>query len=154
MHHTAKYAAFSSLLFVAACGASAFGLSVAGNFFAPQASSERPVAQTAEMARTTQSRPQSALLGSDPERVARDSAARQDWVEVVDSVNMRQGPSSANAVIKVQLAGTKLRVASRDGKWVEVVEPKTGGTGWVFDDYVKPVAPASRRAEAAETAIR
>jgi len=151
VHHTAKYAAFSSLLFVVACGASAFGLSVAGKLFAPQASSERPVAQTAEMARATQSRPQSALLGSDPERV---SAARQDWVEVVDSVNMRQGPSSANAVIKVQLAGTKLRVASRDGKWVEVVEPKTGGTGWVFDDYVKPVAPASRRAEAAETAIR
>ena len=80
--------------------------------------------------------------------------SRRNWVEVVDAVNMRLGPSSANAVIKVQLAGTKLEVASREGKWVEVIEPATGGTGWVFDDYLKPVAPASRRAEAAETTIR
>lgn len=154
MHHTAKYAAFSALLFVTACGVCALGFAVAGENFARAPGPGTQAAETMETARTTFARPQSALLGSNPERVAHEAAARQRWVEVVDAVNMRQGPSSANAVIKVQLAGTKLQVASREGKWVEVIEPDTGGTGWVFDQFLKPIAPASRRAEAGETTIR
>ena len=47
-----------------------------------------------------------------------------------------------------------LEVASRDGKWVEVIEPETGETGWVFDAYVTPATPAARRAEAAQKTIR
>jgi hypothetical protein len=35
-----------------------------------------------------------------------------------------------------------------------VVEPDTGGTGWVFETLVKSIEPASRRADAAETAVR
>jgi hypothetical protein len=35
-----------------------------------------------------------------------------------------------------------------------VVEPDTGGTGWVFETFVKSIEPASRRADAAETAVR
>ena len=88
------------------------------------------------------------------QQIAQEAEERQSWVEVVDAVNMRQGPSSANAVIRVQLAGTKLRVESREGQWVEVSEPDSGETDWVFDAYVKSIAPASRRAEAAETTIR
>lgn len=151
MHHTTKYAAVVGLLFVGACGVLALGLVVAGERFALSAPPDKPVAEMAALDRPGPSRPQSALLGQNPERVARELAARRSWVEVVDAVNMRQGPSSANAVIKVQLAGTKLRVASRDGSWIEVVEPETGGTGWVFEDYVKPLTPASRRVEAGET---
>lgn len=152
MNHTAKYLTLSGLLFATACGVCALGLSVAGERFVRAPSPDDPVAETA--VRTASARPQSALLGSNPERIARELASRRDWVEVVDAVNMRKGPSSANPVIKVQLAGAKLEVASRDGRWVEVIEPATGGTGWVFDDYVKPVAPASRRAEAADRTIR
>jgi len=152
VNYTAKYIVVSGLLFGTACGVCALGLSVAGERFVRSPSPGTPGAETA--VRVTSARPQSALLGSNPERVARDLTSRRNWVEVVDAVNMRLGPSSANAVIKVQLAGTKLEVASREGKWVEVIEPATGGTGWVFDDYLKPVAPASRRAEAAETTIR
>lgn len=154
MHYTLKYATVSVLLLAAASGLCAFGLKVAGERFAPVAASGTAAAESAELARNTSSRPQSVLLGSAPELVARQADARREWVEVVDAVNMRQGPSSANAVVKVQLAGTTLRVASRDGQWVEVVEPETGGSGWVFAKFVKPVAPASRRAEATEKTVR
>jgi uncharacterized protein YgiM (DUF1202 family) len=154
VHHTTKYAAVSGLLFAGACGVCALGLAAAGEGFARNASAEAPVAEIATLERSADARPRSPLLGANPERVARELAARRSWVEVVDAVNMRQGPSSANAVIKVQLEGTTLRVASRDGSWVEVVEPETGETGWVFEDYVKPIAPASRRAEAGGTTIR
>lgn len=153
MHHNTKYAVAAGVLFVAASGVCVLGLAVAGDRFATPRSIASTI-ETAAVERSARSRPKSVLLGQDPERVARQVAERRSWVEVVDSVNMRQGPSSANAVIKVQLAGTRLRVASRDGKWVEVVEPETGGTGWVFENYVRPLAPASRRAEAGETTIR
>ncbi len=148
----AKYTAVSGLLLVTACGVCVLGLSLAGESFAPGPSPSASETETIASVRATKARPQSALLGSDPQRVAREAAARQSWV--VDAVNMRQGPSSANAVIRVQLAGTKLRVESREGKWVEVSEPDSGETGWVFDAYVKRIAPGSRRAEAAETTIR
>lgn len=154
MNYTAKYAAATGLLLAGACGLLALGFSVAGEGFARNPSAAAPVVETAALKRSPDAHPSSPLLGADLERVARELEARRSWVEVVDAVNMRQGPSSANAVIKVPLAGTKLQVSSREGSWVEVVELETGGTGWVFEDYVKPVAPASRRAEAGETTIR
>jgi len=154
VHPIAKYSAVSGLLLVTACGVCLLGFSLAGESFAPVPSPSASETETIASVRATEARPQSALLGSDPQRVAQEAEERQSWVEVVDAVNMRQGPSSANAVIRVQLAGTQLRVESRDGQWVEVSEPDSGETGWVFDAYVKSIAPASRRAEAAETTIR
>jgi uncharacterized protein YgiM (DUF1202 family) len=154
VHPIAKYSAVSGFLLVTACGVCVLGLSLAGERFTPVPSPSASETETIASVRATKARPQSALLGSDPQRVAQEAEERQSWVEVVDAVNMRQGPSSANAVIRVQLAGTKLRVESREGQWVEVSEPDSGETGWVFDAYVKSIAPASRRAEAAETTIR
>jgi uncharacterized protein YgiM (DUF1202 family) len=154
VHQIAKYAAKAGLLFVTACGAGAIGLSLAGERFARLPASSDAAPKTVASIGPTTAQPRSPLLGSDPERLARVLAARKSWVEVVDAVNMRQGPSSADAVVKVQLAGTMLEVASREGKWVEVIEPETGETGWVFDAYVTPAAPAARRAEAAQKTIR
>ena len=146
MNHTAKYAAVTGLLFAGVCGLLALGFSVAGEGFARNPSAAAPVVETDALKRSPDAHPSSPLLGADPERVARELEARRSWVEVVDAVNMRQGPSSANAVIKVQLAGTKLQVSSREGSWVEVVEPETGGTGWVFEamSYPSPPPRASR----------
>src|SRR5690606_15296518 len=110
VHPMARYTALSGLLLVTACGVCVLGLSLAGESFAPVPSPSASETETIASVRATQACPQSALLGSDPQRVAREAEARQSWVEVVDAVNMRQGPSSANAVIRVQLAGTKLRV--------------------------------------------
>lgn len=154
MHTRTKYLVLSGLLLVSAGAVCALGFSLAGEQFVRAPSPPASEAGTVASVRATEVQPRSALLGSDPERVAREVEARQGWVEVVHAVNMRQGPSSANAVIKVQRAGTKLRVASREGLWVEVIEPETGGTGWVFDRHVRPVAPAVRRVEAAETTVR
>jgi uncharacterized protein YgiM (DUF1202 family) len=152
VNHTAKYLGLSGLFFGTACAVCAVGLSVAGEQFVRAPSADNTV--TEKVVRASSAEPRSSLLGSNPERVVREVTSRRKLVEVVDAVNMRTGPSSDDAVIKVQLAGTKLEVASRDGKWVEVVEPATGGTGWVFDAYVKPVASSSRRAEASERTIR
>ena len=85
------------------------------------------------------------------------SAAAEDdkeWVEVSDAVNMRSGPSRANPVLKVQPEGARLQIASRDGRWIELVEPNAGQRGWVFDRHVKPADTISRRAAIAGADIR
>jgi len=127
MNATMQYAALSALLMTAAIGLAALGFAVAGEMFGRGAS--RLKVPTVELAEHGPKDPQSALLGPKPDAIARKLAEMQEWVEVIDSVNMRQGPSSANPVTKVQLVGTKLRVASRDRRGVEVVTPETGDTG-------------------------
>jgi Bacterial SH3 domain len=159
MHSFAKYAAVSLLFTAAACGASALGFAVAGDTFvrAPTRSeSDAEVAAVAQYA-PVETRPTSELLGSEPRAVIADQTRRKrkgTWVEVVDAVNMRAGPSSANPVIKVQFTGTKLRVTSHQDGWVQVAEPRSGDVGWIYGTYVRPIEPISRRAEIEETATR
>jgi SH3-like domain-containing protein len=93
-----------------------------------------------------------ASSGDSPSAAAEDDD--KEWVEVIDAVNMRSGPSSAKPVLRVQMAGARLQVASRDGRWVEVVEPDTGQRGWVFERHVKLVEASSRRAAIAGTEIQ
>jgi uncharacterized protein YgiM (DUF1202 family) len=94
------------------------------------------------------------LLGSKPEDIAQSSTEARDrnvdWVQVVDAVNMRSGASSAGSVIKVQPEGTRLRVVSRDGNWIQVVEPESELQGWVYETYVRSVAPTPQRARVAD----
>lgn len=160
MNAITKYAAVSAILLSVTGGVSALGLAAAGDLFAPSTPQDRPGLAVPSRAETEESigrRPTSSLLGAEPAQIAEADSApggKGRWVEVVDAVNMRKGPSSANAVIKVQLAGARLRLASREGEWIQVIEPKTGGTGWVFEKFVKHIDPVSRRADAVETAIR
>ncbi len=158
MNAITKYAAVSAILLSATGGVSALGLAAAGDLFARSSPQELvAVVSRAEMEHSIGKRPTSSLLGAKAEQTAEagsEPTGKGRWVEVVDAVNMRKGPASATEVIKVQLPGAKLRVASREGAWVEVLEPKTGGTGWVFEKFVKHIDPVSRRAEAGETAIR
>jgi uncharacterized protein YgiM (DUF1202 family) len=157
MNVITRYAAVSAILLGASGAVGALGFAAASDLFAPSSPQRAVAASSAETNGQTGERPTSSLLGAKPQHVAEggiDANQKGLWVEVVDAVNMRKGPSSANAVIKVQLAGARLRVASRDGVWVEVVEPKTGDTGWVFGKFVKHIDSISRRADAGETAIR
>jgi hypothetical protein len=104
-----KYLAMAALFFAVACFVIAIGLMVAPNAFLgsihskfeARASSKAP---TQGPSITSLSSP---LLGSKPERVAKDSVdvsdRSGDWVTVVDAVNMRSNASSAAPVLKVQL---------------------------------------------------
>jgi uncharacterized protein YgiM (DUF1202 family) len=76
-----------------------------------------------------------------------DAALSGEWVEVTDAVNMRSGPSSANPVLQMHREGAHLRVASRKGKWIEVVDPNTSREGWVYEKFLRPIKPTSRQAD-------
>ena len=155
MDSKARYATVSFLLIAAACGASALAFFAAIDLFA--------TTELSGSAHRLGAAPQAVkLLSSDLAGVnvrsvsegnfalaAEGVAENEEWIETTGAVNMRSGPSSANPAIRVQLEGAQLRVATRDGNWIQVVEPKTGQEGWVYDRLVKPVEPISRRAEVA-----
>lgn len=73
-----------------------------------------------------------------PARPASDSQSAA-WVSPSAYVNLRQAPSSSASVLGVVAKGTKLRVAARKRGWVQVSNPATSQTGWIYSDYVVAV---------------
>jgi hypothetical protein len=51
-------------------------------------------------------------------------------------VNLRQAPSSSASVVGVVAKGAKLRVIARKRGWVQVSNPSTAQTGWIYSGYV------------------
>ncbi len=70
--------------------------------------------------------------------VAPDGAAAE-LVELKGFVNVRENPSPNAATVRVMDNGTKLRVIARKGGWVQVTDPATAETGWVYSRYVASV---------------
>jgi hypothetical protein len=54
------------------------------------------------------------------------------WIRPSAYVNLRQGPSSSAAVVSVVAKGTKLRVLGRKRGWVQVTNPATSDSGWIY----------------------
>ena len=64
-------------------------------------------------------------------------SGKEEWVALSSYANVRSAPSSNAETIKIAEKGTKLRVASRRGNWVQVTDPSTSETGWVYSRYVE-----------------
>ena len=64
-------------------------------------------------------------------------AGKEEWVALSSYANLRKEPSSNAETLKVAEKGTKLIVASRKGNWVQVTDPSTAETGWVYSRYVE-----------------
>lgn len=63
-----------------------------------------------------------------------------EWVEVAGDVNVRGSPSSTGQTLRVAPKGAKLRVMSREGNWVQVTDPATSQTGWIYARFVETSA--------------
>ncbi len=79
--------------------------------------------------------------------VAEESEA--DWIKPSAFVNLREGPSSSSAVIGVISKGTKLKVTGRKRRWVQVTNPTTAESGWIYGRYVDGAAGSGRSAKRA-----
>lgn len=58
--------------------------------------------------------------------------AEANWITPTAYVNLRDAPSSTGAVIGVVGKGAKLRLVSRKRSWVQVDDPTTSKTGWIY----------------------
>lgn len=61
------------------------------------------------------------------------------WVKSTSFVNLRKGATSSAAVIGVVAKDTKLRLLGRKRGWVEVTNPATSQTGWIYGPNVDPL---------------
>jgi Bacterial SH3 domain len=74
-----------------------------------------------------------------PATVGTPNTADKDdgtWIRPSEYVNLRDGPSSSSTVIGVVPEGTKLKVLGRKRRWVQVTNPDTAATGWIYGRYV------------------
>jgi hypothetical protein len=62
----------------------------------------------------------------------KSDAADANWIRPTAYVNLRDAPSPSGAILGVVAKGAKLRVASRKRGWVEIEDPATSKTGWIY----------------------
>jgi SH3 domain-containing protein len=58
------------------------------------------------------------------------------WIRPTAYVNLRQDPSSTATVVSVVAKGVKLRVTGRQRNWVQVSNPATSDSGWIYTGNV------------------
>ncbi len=69
------------------------------------------------------------------------SDASAEWVEVSSAVDMHSRPQQNSETVKVWDRGVKLRVNSREKNWVQVTDPETSASGWIYSRFLKPAEP-------------
>ena len=58
------------------------------------------------------------------------------WIRPTAYVNLRQDPSATATVVSVVAKGVKLRVTGRQRNWVQVSNPATSDSGWIYTGNV------------------
>jgi len=70
-------------------------------------------------------------------------AAPAEWMETKTAVDMHAKAEQSSETVKVAEGGVKMRVTARDKNWVQVTDPATSATGWIYNAFLKPTeAPA------------
>jgi len=65
------------------------------------------------------------------------SSGKEEWVELSGYVNVRKSPAQTAETLRIAQKGEKLRVADRKGNWVQVTDPATNETGWVYSRFIE-----------------
>ena len=91
------------------------------------------------------------LPPSGPMPAANDDA--RSWIVLLAYVNLRKGPSSSAPVLSEMPKGAKLRALGRQHGWVQVTNPATSETGWIYAGNVA-AASKSRRGSTAPSKVQ
>jgi hypothetical protein len=78
-------------------------------------------------------------LGPPPE----EPRAPAEWMETKSAVDIHAKAEKSSETVKVAGKGLKLRVMARHNKWVQVTDPKTSTTGWIYNRFLTPTEPAA-----------
>jgi Bacterial SH3 domain len=75
------------------------------------------------------------------------SLPETEILKLKSAASIRKGPSSSAEIIGTAEAGTEARVVSRDSGWVQIVDPQSGRSGWIYAALAAPSAPADAATE-------
>ncbi len=73
----------------------------------------------------------------DPSAPANPSSGEEEWVELSSYVNVRKAPSPTAETLRIAQKGEKLRVIGRESNWVQVTDPASSDTGWVYSRFIE-----------------
>jgi uncharacterized protein YgiM (DUF1202 family) len=59
-----------------------------------------------------------------------------NWIRPTAWVNLRESPSPSAAVVTIVPKGVKLRIIGRKRSWVQVNNPATSQSGWIYGNNV------------------
>jgi hypothetical protein len=99
-----------------------------------------PAAEEAGTTGSGAASPEPAAQGGqlDPIAPANPSSSGEDeWVELSSYVNVRKAPSQTAETLRIAQKGEKLRVVGRESNWVQVTDPATSETGWVYSRFIE-----------------
>lgn len=69
--------------------------------------------------------------------------ASEEWMETTTAVDMHAKAEQRSDTVKIAQGGLKMRVTGRDKNWIQVNDPKSGTTGWIYNRFLKATdAPA------------
>ena len=54
------------------------------------------------------------------------------------AVDIHAKAEQSSETVKVVDKGLKVRVTARDKNWVQVTDPKTSTTGWIYNRFLTP----------------
>jgi uncharacterized protein YgiM (DUF1202 family) len=81
----------------------------------------------------------------DEQRPAIDRAAQTrpdlseiELLKVNSAANIRSGPSASAEIIGIAHAGAEVQVASRYSGWVQIIDPWSSRTGWIYSNFLAP----------------
>ncbi len=72
------------------------------------------------------------------------AAASTEWMETKTAVDMHAKAQQSSETVKVADKGIKLRVTARDKNWIQVNDPASSTTGWIYNRFLKPTDPPAQ----------
>jgi hypothetical protein len=70
--------------------------------------------------------------------------APAEWMVTKTAVDMHAKAQQSSETVKVAEGGIKVRVMARDKNWVQVTDPASSTTGWIYNRFLKPAEPAAQ----------
>jgi hypothetical protein len=67
-----------------------------------------------------------------------------EWMVTKTAVDMHAKAQQSSETVKVADKGLKLRVTARDKNWVQVHDPKSSTTGWIYNRFLTPTDPPAQ----------
>jgi hypothetical protein len=61
-----------------------------------------------------------------------------EWMATKTAVDMHAKAEQSSETVRVADGGVKMRVMARDKRWVQVADPATSTTGWIYDRFLTP----------------
>lgn len=75
---------------------------------------------------------------------ADEAKAPAEWMQTKTAVDMHAKAQQSSETVKVADKGVKLRVTARDKNWVQVTDPTSSTTGWIYNRFLTPAEPPAQ----------